>query len=129
MRIYGIFAYTMSAADFTHLIDPSNVVGLLLQAHLVAIQTILDPVLGAEQSVSPQNKLAKAGPKHMGSLKWLDSMHKKVAPEWKIYFTWTMQREQELRDMVWKDLESSDCEKCGEPGDGCNERVWDTWSR
>lgn len=127
MRIYGIFAYTMSAADFTNLIDPTNVVGLLLQAHLVAIQTILDPVPRAEQSVSPDNKLATAGPKHMGSLKWLDSIHKKVAPELMIYFRWTMQREQELRDMVW--LERSEgCERCGHAGDGCVERTWDTWS-
>ena len=108
MRIYGIFAYTMSAADFSHLIGPSNIVGLLLQAHLVAIQTILDPVLGAEQSLSPSNNLAKAGPKHMGSLKWLDSMHKKVPAEWTVYFSWTMQRAEELRDMVWSEIRSEE---------------------
>ena len=127
MRIYGIFAYTMSAADFSHLIGPSNIVGLLLQAHLVAIQTILDPVLGAEQSLSPSNNLAKAGPKHMGSLKWLDSMHKKVPAEWTVYFSWTMQRAEELRDMVWSEIESGGCERC-DVGDGCIERTWDKWS-
>lgn len=126
MRIYGIFAYTMSAADFTTLIDPSNAVGLLLQAHLVAIQTILDPVLSAEHNIAPHNSFSKSGPKHMGSMKWLDSIHNKVGPEWKVYFQWTMQRAEELREMVWSEIEEGGCERCDD-GDGCIKRTWDRW--
>ena len=125
MRIYGIFGYTMSPADFIRLIDPSNIVGLLLQAHLVAMQTILEPVLNAEQSVSQDNKMAKAGPKHLGSLKWLDSIHDKVDAQWKLYFGWTMQRAEELRNMVWEGKHI--CDRC-DTGDGCIEKTWNGWT-
>lgn len=125
MRIYGIFGYTMSPIDFAHLIDLSNIVGLLLQAHLVAMQTILEPILNAEQSVSQGNKMAKAGPKHLGSLKWLDSIHNKVNAQWRVYFRWTMQRAEELRDMVWGGKQL--CDRC-DTGDGCIEKTWNGWT-
>lgn len=125
MRIYGIFGYTMSPADFIRLIDPSNITGLLLQAHLVAMQTILEPVLNAEQSLSQDNKMAKAGPKHLGSLKWLDSIHNKADAQWKVYFAWTMHRAEELRNMIWVGKHS--CDRC-DKGDGSIEKTWNGWT-
>lgn len=101
MRVYTLFAYTMTSSQFGALISPTNPRGLLLQAHLVAIQTILDPVLTAEGQVddeanskhtnrsnwAPRSAGVEGGkrtgafeqnPKHWGSTRWLDSMHEKV---------------------------------------------------
>lgn len=89
------------------------------------MQTILEPVLNAEQSVSQDNKMANAGPKHLGSLKWLDSIHSKVDDQWRVYFGWTMQRAEELRNMVWEGKHI--CDRC-DTGDGCIEKTWNGWT-
>jgi len=98
MKIYGIFAYYMSAADFHHLVDPANQIGLLLQAHLIALQTILEPVLKHE--VVPPKPENRAKPKHSGSVAWLDTIHGKVGEEMREWFEWPMRRAEDLRRMI-----------------------------
>lgn len=98
MKIYGIFAYYMSAADFHHLIDPANQIGLLLQAHLIALQTILEPVLKHE--VIPPKPEDRAKPKHGGSVAWLDAIHGKVGGEMREWFEWPMRRAEDLRRTI-----------------------------
>lgn len=95
MKIYGIFAYYMSAADFHHLIDPTNQIGLLLQAHLIALQTMLEPVLKHE--VVPRKGENGAKPDHRGSVAWLDTIHGKVGEEMREWFEWPMMWAEELR--------------------------------
>ncbi|KFY05786.1 hypothetical protein V492_08299 [Pseudogymnoascus sp. VKM F-4246] len=102
MKIYGIFAYYMSAADFHEFIHPDNQVGLLLQAHLIAIQMILDPVLNNENNAN--NRTEKTDrpwrPKHMGSVAWLNTVEQKMTYEMAPYFAWPLSRRDAVREQI-----------------------------
>lgn len=100
MKIYGIFSYYMSVPDFQDFINPENQIGMLLQAHLIAIQTILDPILSREQGPTPSPPNSPSKHKHSSSVAWLDSIHSKVREELRPWFAWPMRRAEELRAMI-----------------------------
>lgn len=99
MKIYSIFAYDMSGTDFHEFIHSDNQVGLLLQAHLVAIQMILDPVLNNEDKAG--NKMDKSWrPRHSGSVAWLNTIELNMSEELAPYFAWTIARRDEARERI-----------------------------
>lgn len=97
MKIYGVFAFYMPAVDFQDFVDPANQIGLLLQAHLIALQTILDSVLGVERALAQKENPLKI--RHERSVAWLASIGEKVAPEMMQWVAWPMARAEELRVM------------------------------
>ncbi|KFY82809.1 hypothetical protein V500_10320 [Pseudogymnoascus sp. VKM F-4518 (FW-2643)] len=99
MKIYGIFAYYMSATDFHQFIHPNNQVGLLLQAHMIAIQMILDPVLNNENNAgTTMDKPWR--PRHSGSVAWLNSIEVKMSDEMAPFFAWPIARRDEARERI-----------------------------
>lgn len=99
MKIYGIFAYYMSATDFHQFIRPDNQVGLLLQAHIIAIQMILDPVLNNEDNTGT-NMNKPWRPRHAGSVAWLNSIEDKMSDEMAPFFTWPISRKDAARERI-----------------------------
>jgi hypothetical protein len=95
-EIYGTFAYAMSSQEFAWLVNPDNKVGLLLQAHLIAIQTIIDSVLSKEEEPNPKAEDPNR-PRHIGTVGWLTHVQSQIPPETAEYFEWPMQRLQELK--------------------------------
>lgn len=99
MKIYGIFAYYMSATDFHQFIHPNNQVGLLLQAHMIAIQIILDPVLNNEDNAgTTMDKPWR--PRHSGSVAWLNNIEVKMSDEMAPFFAWPIARRDAARDRI-----------------------------
>ncbi|OBT64742.1 hypothetical protein VE03_05854 [Pseudogymnoascus sp. 23342-1-I1] len=99
MKIYGIFAYYMSATDFHQFIHPDNQVGLLLQAHLIAIQMILDPVLNNEDKAGT-NMNKPWRPRHAGSVAWLNTIELRMSDEMAPYFAWPIGRRDVAREKI-----------------------------
>lgn len=99
MKIYGIFAYYMSATDFHQFIHPDNQVGMLLQAHMIAIQMILDPVLKNEDSAG--TKMDKPWrPRHSGSVAWLNTIEHRMSDEMAPWFAWPMSQRDAFREQI-----------------------------
>jgi hypothetical protein len=92
MKIYGIFAYYMSANDFHHFIAHDNQVGMLLQAHLIAVQMILDPVLKNEVPEGEHVGNKPCRPRHTGSVAWLETIDRRVTDEMRPFFEWSLER-------------------------------------
>jgi hypothetical protein len=87
-----IFSCHISHAEFLTLIDPSNLVGQLLQSHLVAVQTLIGPVLlderGSRKAVQFVN----------GMVRWLEVLHANIEPRMRSYFEWPIKRAEQLRE-------------------------------
>lgn len=99
MKIYGIFAYYMSATDFHQFIHPDNQIGLLLQAHLIAVQMILDPVLKNEDNAG--TKMDKPWrPRHSGSVAWLNTIETKMLDDLAPFFAWPISRRDAARERI-----------------------------
>jgi hypothetical protein len=87
-----IFSCTISHAEFLILIDPSNVVGKLLQSHLVAMQTLLAPISVDERGSRKALQFVN------GMVRWLDVLHANLEPSIRKYFEWPIKRTEELRE-------------------------------
>ncbi|OBT46921.1 hypothetical protein VE00_02007 [Pseudogymnoascus sp. WSF 3629] len=99
MKIYGIFAYYMSATSFHEFIHPDNQVGLLLQAHMIAVQMIIDPVLKNEDSAG--TKMDKPWrPRHSGSVAWLNTIERRMSDEMAPWFAWPMSQRDAFREQI-----------------------------
>ncbi|KAG4442101.1 hypothetical protein IFR05_002387 [Cadophora sp. M221] len=97
-KYYGLFMF-LPQQDFVHFINPSNVVGKLLQAHFVAMQLIMTPITNSErahrQLVNPDEE--PGDPKRLNpTVGWLASLHLNIPPEMMEYFQWTLWVEQEV---------------------------------
>jgi hypothetical protein len=87
-----IFSCRISHAEFLTLIDPSNLVGQLLQSHLVAVQTLMTPVVLDERGSRKASQFAN------GMVRWLDVLHANIEPRTRSYFEWPIKRAEELRE-------------------------------
>ena len=81
----------MSHADFQTLIDASNPVGQLLQSHLIAVQTLMNPVGLDEQGDRKASQLVS------GMVRWLGAIHANIEPGMRRYFEWPTERAEEVR--------------------------------
>jgi len=92
-----IFSCRISHAEFLTLIDPSNLVGQLLQSHLVAVQTLMAPISldkrGSRKSWQFVN----------GMVRWLEVLHANIEPRMRIYFEWPIKRAEELREWLQRE--------------------------
>jgi hypothetical protein len=91
MKANAFFSYQMSHADFQTLIDASNPVGQLLQSHLIAVQTLMNPVSLDERS--DRKALQLVG----GMVRWLGVIHANVEPGMRRYFEWPAKRAEEVK--------------------------------
>jgi hypothetical protein len=92
MKTYALFSYHISHADFQTFIDPSNSVGQLLQSHLVAIQTLMTPVIQDEQRYIKTSQLVNR------MIRWLGVIHANVEPGMRSYFDWPIKRAKDVRE-------------------------------
>jgi hypothetical protein len=92
-----IFSCRISHADFLTLINPSNIVGQLLQSHLVAVQTLIAPVILDERGSRKASQFVN------GMVRWLDVLHANIEPRMRSYFEWPIRRAEELRE--WSERE------------------------
>jgi hypothetical protein len=89
-----IFSCRLSHAEFLTLIDPSNLVGQLLQSHLVAVQTLLVPI-------SPDERSSRKAPQFLnGMVRWLEVLHANIEPRMRSYIEWPIKRAEELREWL-----------------------------
>ncbi|KFY42621.1 hypothetical protein V495_04414 [Pseudogymnoascus sp. VKM F-4514 (FW-929)] len=103
MKIYAIFAYNMSAIEFHEFIHPDNQVGLLLQAHMIAIQVIMEPVFNGEDRANEDAGTKKKKPwrpKHAGSVAWLNSIEEKISDEMAPWFAWPIAQRDAARARI-----------------------------
>jgi hypothetical protein len=77
----------MTQEEFDSFVDPANDVGLLLQSHLIALQTIMAPILAIEM----MGRKPKSAPN--GTVRWLGPLHQSIRPSMKKYFEWPIARE------------------------------------
>lgn len=87
-----IFSCRINHAEFVTLIDPSNLVGQLLQSHLVAVQTLVAPVILDERGGRKASQFVN------GMVRWLDVLHANIEPRMRSYFEWPIKRAEELRE-------------------------------
>jgi hypothetical protein len=92
MKTYALFSYHISHADFQTFIDPSNSVGQLLQSHLVAIQTLMTPVVLDERLDIKASQLVN------GMIKWLGVIHANIEPGMRSYFDWPIKRANDVQE-------------------------------
>ncbi len=100
MALYGQFSYTMSHVDFQSLIDTRNLVGQLLQAHMIALQVMLSSISVKEHL----GKEVKGRPYR--SVQWLVGIGRNVRNrglchgDMKKYFEWPMQMAETVLKMT-----------------------------
>lgn len=74
----------MPYIEFREFADPQNAVCQLLQAHFIAMQLIMAPIMTVEwqgkQSLVPSNR----------SGRWLDSLHRNIPTHMLEYCEWTL---------------------------------------
>ena len=95
-KIYGYFSFQAPQAHFSHLINPSNRVSQLLQAHFVAMQLIMTPVTRNEWAGRDERRQHRDN--EGTTVKWFRPLHQNVPKEWMVYYEWTMWVERE----VWR---------------------------
>ncbi|RDW77562.1 hypothetical protein BP6252_05615 [Coleophoma cylindrospora] len=81
-KVYGYFSYAMCNADFQSLLNPSNVVGKLLQAHFVAIQLLMSDIFKEENAKNPSTENYTA--------RWIGPVCRDVPEEMMGYFEWPL---------------------------------------
>lgn len=92
-NIYGLFSYYMPHSEFAELINPSNLVCQVLQAHFVALQLTMAPITRSEWE---DDKAAKDDQGGKDSAKWFIALHRNVPDEMMEYYEWTMWVESEV---------------------------------
>jgi hypothetical protein len=92
-----IFSCRISHTEFLNLIDPSNLVGQLLQSHLVAVQTLIAPIILDERSNRKHLQFVN------GMVRWLEVLHANIEPKTGSYFEWPIKRAEELREWLQRE--------------------------
>lgn len=95
---------TLSADDFTKLVDPSNQVLQLLQEHFMAIQTMIGPIVSQERC-DRKSQLELLNPERVkkSTARWADGMcsYKPFAK----YLAWPRGLQESARDgSLWKNV-------------------------
>jgi hypothetical protein len=88
------FTCQISHAEFLAMIDPSHVVGQLLQSHMVAIQTLITPIKPNERAGRTNLHFAK------GLVRWLEVAHANIDPRMRSYYEWPIKRAEEVREWL-----------------------------
>jgi hypothetical protein len=94
-KMYELFSYTMTQAEFAAYCDQSNEACRLLQAHFVALQLLMSPITKNEWVA----KEAQTGQKDDGNGKtvlWLVGLHRGVRPDMVRYYRWTLWVQKEV---------------------------------
>ncbi|KAG9245472.1 hypothetical protein BJ878DRAFT_501243 [Calycina marina] len=88
-KIYGLFCYTMSHAEYSAFIASTNEVGKLLQSHFAALQLIMMPITLSEQALvrEPRNETS---PGAGTTTRWLTSLHRRIVPGMMAYYEWPL---------------------------------------
>jgi len=87
-KIYGLFSYFMSHAEFATFVHPTNEAGKLLQSHFAALQLIMTPI-----TLNSQGRRAATSPGRGTTAIWLTALHKRINPDFRDYYEWPMQIE------------------------------------
>ncbi|RDL38002.1 uncharacterized protein BP5553_05435 [Venustampulla echinocandica] len=90
-KIYGAFSYYMPHSEFAELINPSNLVCQVLQAHFVALQLTMTPITSQEWAGRESSKGGGGD-----TLRWFTVLHRNVPDEMMKYYEWTMWVESEV---------------------------------
>lgn len=91
-----IFSCRISHAEFLALIDPSNLVGQLLLSHMVAVQTLMAPIILSERGSRKTLQFVN------GMVRWLEVLHPSIEPRMRSYLEWPIKRAEELRSALAK---------------------------
>lgn len=104
-EMYKLFAYTMTYEQFSEFANPHNEVCKLLQAHFVALQVTMKPIVKIEQMGREKSTEAGDG----NATRWLIGLHRNISPHMLPYYQWTMSVEREYvrPDRSWPELKDS----------------------
>lgn len=91
-EMYKLFSYTISFEQFREFANPQNEVCKLLQAHFIALQVVMKPIVKKEEEGREVPTEAGDG----NATRWLSGLHRNIRMDMRPYYQWTLAVEQEV---------------------------------